>query len=281
MLLCCLVGAASASFLAQAQTPTSPPTQGRPGGPAVQTPARPPTPAAQAPAPTRRPAPAPPARGGVSIQVTDLTGAPLRDVRVVLVGPTERSGTTDSSGQLRITGIQAGTYRVRFTNDSTVEFEKEVAVRGGPNVEVDVSLRPAPPPVIVTTAAPPPPAPIVISTPTGPVGQPQTVSIPDLVTKSFLEGARKEVLISCSANTRTTLVQMSSDQSERLYDKADVTYYVIGGEGAVRIGLRETAVKLDSFISVPRGTSHSVLRRGRRPLIFITQLSGEPCEQAK
>jgi mannose-6-phosphate isomerase-like protein (cupin superfamily) len=178
--------------------------------------------------------------------------------------------------------MPAGTYRLRFTSEAVVEFEREVVVRGGPNTEVDVSLRPAPPPVVVTVPAPAPaPAPVAPVTTTGPIGQPQTLSIPDLVTKSFLEGSLKEVLVSCSANTRTTLLQMSVDQPELLYDKAEVTYYVIGGEGAVRIGGRETAVKLDSFVSVPRGVIHSLIRRGRRPLILVTQLSGEPCEQAK
>jgi mannose-6-phosphate isomerase-like protein (cupin superfamily) len=225
---------------------------------------------------------APPARGGVTIIVTDMSGAAIRNIRVQAVGPIERSGTTDGTGQLRIAGMPAGTYRLRFSGDAVVEFEREVVVKGGPNTDVDVSLRPAPPPVVVTVPAPAPaPAPAPLSTRTGPVGQPQTLSVTDLVTKTFLEGSRKEVLLSCSANTRTTLVQLSADQPERLYDMADVTYYVIGGEGAVRMSGRETEIKLDSFVSVPRGVGHTIIRRGRRPLIVVTQLSGEPCEQAK
>jgi mannose-6-phosphate isomerase-like protein (cupin superfamily) len=215
------------------------------------------------------------------IFVTDMTGAPLRDVRIQAVGPTERGGTTDSGGRLTITGMQAGTYRLRFANDALVEFEREVVVRGGPNTEVDVSLRPAPPPVVITAPAPAPPPPAAPVTPVGPIGQLQVASAVELIDKTFLTGPRKELLLSCSANTRTTLVQMSVEQSERLYESAEVTYYVLGGEGTLRSGVRESALKQDSFVSIPRGRGYSLVPRGRRPLVLMMQLNGEPCEQAK
>ena len=117
--------------------------------------------------------------------------------------------------------------------------------------------------------------------PKGPLGQPLVTSVVDLVDKAFLSGSRKEALLSCSTNTRTTLVQLSDDQPMRLYDKAEVTYYVLGGEGTIKLGSREVGIKQDSFVSVPRGTAHSIEHKGRRPLILVTQLSGEPCEQGK
>ena len=36
---------------------------------------------------------------------------------------------------------------------------------------------------------------------------------------------------------------------ERLYDAADVTYYVVGGEGAVRMGGQETKLATNAFVS--------------------------------
>ena len=54
-----------------------------------------------------------------------------------------------------------------------------------------------------------------------------------------------------------------------------------GGEGTIKLGSREVGIKQDSFVSVPRGTAHSIEHKGRRPLILVTQLSGEPCEQGK
>ena len=213
-----------------------------------------------------------------------MTGMALGDVRVQATGPTERSGTTDTAGRLSITGMQAGTYRLRFLNDAYVEFEREVVVRGGPNVEVDVSLRPAPPPRVVTIAAPAPPPPAPAAPIVGPIGEPQVIpGIAALVTRAFLEGPRREVLISCSANTRLTLVQMTQEQPTRLYENAEVTYYVLGGEGVARVAGKDTPLKQESLLFLPRGTAHTLAHRGRRnaPLVLISQLSGEPCEEAK
>jgi mannose-6-phosphate isomerase-like protein (cupin superfamily) len=92
---------------------------------------------------------------------------------------------------------------------------------------------------------------------------------------------RRDSLVSCSGNTRTTLVQLNQDQAERLYDTAEVTYYVVAGEGAVRLAGRDTKLTAGSFISVPRGTAHSIVRGGRRPLILLATLSGTPCEEPR
>jgi mannose-6-phosphate isomerase-like protein (cupin superfamily) len=290
LLLGCAVLAASATMFAQAQPGTT--AQGRqtapapkPTTPATQAPpARPATPQtapAPRPAPARRPAAT--ARGGVTVVVTSMTGMPLGDVRVLASGPTDRSGTTDGQGRLSITGMQAGTYRLRFVNEDYVEFEREITVRGGPNMEIDVALRPAPPPRVVTVAAPaPPPPPAPVAT-VGPVGQFQAATIVTLLDRELIKGnePRKEAVLSCSGNTRTTLVQMNQDQAVRLYESADVSYYVVAGEGTVKAGTRDVPIEATSFVSVPRGTSFSVARRGRRPLIMVMQLSGEPCEQAR
>ncbi len=115
------------------------------------------------------------------------------------------------------------------------------------------------------------------------MGKPQTLAIVDLVEEELIDNneARRDTLIACSGNTRTTLIQLNQDQSERLYDSAEVTYYVVAGEGAVRLGGRDSALIASSFVSVPRGTAHSIIRRGRRPLIVLATLSGAPCEQAR
>jgi len=92
---------------------------------------------------------------------------------------------------------------------------------------------------------------------------------------------RRETLVACSGNTRTTLVQLNQNQPDRLHESAEVSYYVVAGEGAVRINDRETALTASSFVSLPRGTLHSLVRRGRRPFILIATLSGTPCEEAR
>jgi mannose-6-phosphate isomerase-like protein (cupin superfamily) len=80
---------------------------------------------------------------------------------------------------------------------------------------------------------------------------------------------------------RSTLVQLNQDQPERLYDAADVTYYVVAGEGTVKMNGRDSTLVAGSFVSVPRGTPHSLVRRGRRPLIMLATVSGTPCEEAR
>jgi mannose-6-phosphate isomerase-like protein (cupin superfamily) len=180
-------------------------------------------------------------------------------------------------------GLQAGTYRLRFSGEQIISFEREVAIRANQVADVDVTLNAAPPP---PEPPPPPPAPEpapAVAAAVGPAGTPQTLSIIDLVEREVIQAnqPRRETLVSCSGNARTTLVQLNQDQPERLYDTAEVSYYVVAGEGALRIGGRDTAISAGSFLSIPRNTGHTLVRRGRRPLILLATLSGAPCEQPR
>jgi Carboxypeptidase regulatory-like domain/Cupin domain len=256
---------AHASF---AQTPAPPPQQA-PAAPA-------------APAPPRRaPAPAPVSRSGIAMTVTDSRGLPIPGVHVTVAGPSDRNGETNDSGQLNFVGMQPGTYRVRFDGDKLISFEREAVVRSGQTTSFDAVLNPAPP----APAAPPPPAPAPAAAPAakvGPPGMPQVLSIVDLAEKQLSGNQpRRETLVSCSGNTRTMLVVLNQDQADRLYDGAEIEYYVVAGQGAVRLNGRDTPLSAGSYVSIPRNTSHGVVRRGNRPLILLSILGGEPCEQAK
>jgi mannose-6-phosphate isomerase-like protein (cupin superfamily) len=106
--------------------------------------------------------------------------------------------------------------------------------------------------------------------------------VPDLLEKNFVGSQpRRETVLSCSVNTRSMMIQLNAALPERLYENADATYYVIGGEGVVRIAGRETKLATNGFVSIPRGTSHAFVRSGRRPLILLAVLGGEACEEAK
>ena len=206
----------------------------------------------------------------------------MSGITVELLGVSERSAETNSSGQVNFPALQAGTYRLRFSGDRVITFEREVTIRAGQVADVDVSLNEAPPPPEPPPAPAPAPAPPPAAA-VGPAGQPQTQSIVELVERELIQNnqPRRETLVSCSGNTRTTLVQLNQDQPERLYDTAEATYYVVAGEGAMRIGGRDTAIAAGTFLSIPRNTTHAVIRRGRRPLILLATLSGAPCEQAR
>ena len=248
----------------------------------AQTPAAP-APAAPAAPAVRRPAAAPAARSGMAITVTDARGTILPGIHAEVLGTSDRSGETNANGQLNFTAMQAGTYRLRFSGDAVIPFEKEITLRAGQVADVDITLNPAPKAPEPVAPPPPPPPPPAPAPAVGPPGQPQTVSIVDLVEKELISGnqPRRETLVSCSGNTRSTLVQLNQDQPQRLYEEAEVGYYVVAGEGAVRINGRDTALVASSFVSLPRGTAHILVRRGRRPLILLATLSGEPCEQSR
>lgn len=248
-----------------------------------------PAPAQPKPAPAAPRAQAPrraaqPARSGMAITVTDPRGATIPGISVDVTGPTPRNGVTDPSGQINFPGLQAGTYRLRFSGDPVIAFEKEIVVRAGQVADVDVMLNPAP--VRETVAAPPaatsevpePPAAAI-----GPVGQAQVLSIVDLVERELISGSapRKDTLVSCSGNTRTMLVQLNQPQAERVYEAAESLYYVVAGEGTVSVNERDVPVAAGGYVSVPRGTAHSIVRRGRRPLILLAVLNGEPCEESR
>lgn len=219
----------------------------------------------------------------MAITVTDPRGTTIAGVHGEVLGTSDRSGDTGANGQLNFTAMQAGTYRLRFTGDTVIPFEKEVTLRAGQIANLDVTLNPAPKAPEPVAPPPPAPAPPAPTPAVGPAGQPQTVSIVDLVERELISGnqPRRETLVSCSGNTRSTLVQLNQDQPQRLYDEAEVGYYVVAGEGAVRINGRDTALVAGSFVSLPRGIAHILVRRGRRPLIVLATLSGEPCEQPR
>ena len=270
-------------LLAQGTTTSKPAPQPQPTTPPKTAPAPPKTTPAPAPRTQTPRQPGPGAVGGIALTATDGKGAPFTDVSVELTGAgvPARTEKTDSAGQTGFPSLRAGTYRLRFTGEGVVAFEREVTVRAGTIEKLPITLTAAEPPKVVApppAAAAAPPRAVV-----GPVGQPQVVSIIDLVEKELIRGnqPRKDSLIACSGNTRTMLVQLNDPQAQRMYTDAEVTYYVVAGEGAINVDGRDTRLNAGGYAAMPRGTRHSITRSGRRPLILLATLSGEPCEEAK
>jgi hypothetical protein len=267
---------------ASAQAPSTP---AKPAQPPPSTTATPP----QGTQPKPAPAPAQPrrapaaTRAGMAITVTDPKGATLSGINVTVSGATSRNGETDGSGNLNLTALMAGTYRLRFDGEKVISFEREVTLRAGQVLDVDVALNPAPEPP--PAPAPPPqpaPAPADDEGRVGPKGQPQTIAIPDWLEKEFVgREARRETILACSGNERTTMIQLNEPMPQRLYEEADIVYYVVAGEGSVTLDGRTSRIPVNAFVSVPRGTAHSFERRGNRPLMLLAVLGGEPCERAK
>jgi mannose-6-phosphate isomerase-like protein (cupin superfamily) len=199
-------------------------------------------------------------------------------VHVEISGPTPRMGDTNQGGEINFPGLQAGTYRLRFSGDTVTTFEKEVALKNGAIERLDVTLTPAPP-----KPEPPPPQPAAAAAPrVGPAGAPQIGSVTNLVERERnLKEPRREILLSCSGNTRTVLLLLTSEQPQRVYESAEATFYVLSGQGSARVGTLQSTIGVGSFVAVPRSTPFSLAQQGNRPLALLWTLSGEPCEQAR
>jgi hypothetical protein len=266
----------------QSQPPAKPEQQSPPPAkPVPQAPAtttKPPQPAATTGRPPRPPAGAD-ARLALTVMVTALDGRTLPGVAVRAVGPMEREGETDPSGLVSFANLSPGTYRLRFDHKDYVPFEKEVTLASGRAPRVNATLAAAPPP-------PPAPKPEPVAPPPPPVPDgsysPSTTSVPDFVERNYIGGAPvKRSPVGCGAHTTATLVQTKDPVAEHTHADADETIYVVAGEGMHRVAGRETAVEAGTFAIVPRGTPHSLTRRGSRPLIFVSTLAGPPCQNGK
>jgi mannose-6-phosphate isomerase-like protein (cupin superfamily) len=234
----------------------------------------------QTPAP-RRAAPARPAasRQTVTIFVTDRQGRPLEGATVTATGPMDREGKTDADGNVLLQNVGAGTYRLRFEHPASVTLEREITVGTRP-VKVSAELSPAPPPPAPPkpepAAAPPPPA------PPPPSGPPTSLSIPDFVEKNYVVNSPSKMSpVGCTGTSTATLLQLRDPLAEHSHDDADEMLYVVAGEGVERIGGVETNLTAGTFAVVPRGTPHSITRRGSRPIILLSILTGPPCTPAK
>jgi len=259
-------------LMAQATPPAKPaPPQPQPTTP-KPAPAQPRTTTARQPAST--------AVAGMAITATDGRGMPFADVTVELSGPVSNSGKTNAAGQISFPSLRAGTYRLRFVGDEITAFEREVILKAGAIEKIAVTLTMAPPPPPPVVAAPVAPAPPQRPA-AGPVGEPQLGSLTKLADREKNTKERREILLSCSGNTRNMLLVLTGEQPQRIYDAAESTYYVISGQGGAIVGKLQSVISEGSFLTVPRGTSFTLARQGNRPLTMLWTLSGEPCETAK
>jgi mannose-6-phosphate isomerase-like protein (cupin superfamily) len=133
--------------------------------------------------------------------------------------------------------------------------------------------RPAPPP--------PAPAPAPAPKPPGlpPPGRAMSLSVPDFIEKNFITNnqPQKSTPVGCSGLLQSVVWQVREPWENRKHEGADVTVYVIGGEGTLALDGQNMSLQAGSFALVPRGSSYSLTRRGRNPLIVLATMAGEPC----
>lgn len=216
----------------------------------------------------------------LAVMVTDGTGRPIENVKVSASGPVDREGVTDGNGMLRLQGVRAGTYRVRFDAEGYISFEREVVTRAGVRTfDVPAKLNPAP--KVEPPAPPPTPQPTATAAPMTlpPPGNPRTLTLLDWLDQNFITNKEphKESIIGCSGLAQSLVWQIRDPWTDRKHESADAMFYVIGGEGTLKLDDRDTSVAAGGFAVVPRGTTYSWTRRGRNPLIVLAVLAGAPC----
>jgi len=215
----------------------------------------------------------------MSVKVTDSTGAPMVGTKVTASGPVIRAAASDATGTVRFLAMRAGTYRLRFESPTTITLERDVVLRAGAGEPIEVSLSLAPPP-------PPPPAPEPPKDPIASRGplqapSPRTVAIPDFVERNLV-GSREPSKISqlaCGATSTTNLVQIREPLKEQAHADADALVYVVGGEGLLAMPIADVPLAAGTFSLIPRGTTYTLQRRGRNPLILLVTLTDTACQK--
>jgi mannose-6-phosphate isomerase-like protein (cupin superfamily) len=209
--------------------------------------------------------------------VTALDGKTLPEVVVKAAGPMDREAATDPSGLVTFANLAPGTYRVRFEHPGFITLEKEISLPAGKPLRASATL----------SAAPPPPPPPKVEAPPPPTSnepppgtyQPNVANFESWIDSSFIGRApSKRLPAGCTASATTTMVQTNESIPERTRSDADEVVYVVAGEGTLRMGGRDYPLSASSLVTIPRGTAHTISRRGSRPLMFVSTVSGPHCQ---
>jgi mannose-6-phosphate isomerase-like protein (cupin superfamily) len=219
----------------------------------------------------------------IAIQVTDTLGAPLADATVTITGPVTREGVTAADGSLRVTNMRAGSYRLRFVREGSITLERDLTLRAGESLTVDVALSASDVASVSArgATADKPIAPVAPTAPAlGPPGDPKVTPVPLFLEKNFIGGreGRKDSLLGCTPTGTATLHQLRDSWLGHTHDDAEEWIYVVAGEGALRIGETNQRLQAGTFSLVPHTMPHALIPQGRNPLIVISVLSGPRCQ---
>lgn len=223
----------------------------------------------------------------VEISVTDRAGTPIPAARLAVRGLTDRDGVTGDQGKLLLPNLPAGIYTLRAERETFIPFEMKFTVKGGETVQVVAALsssRPAPSQTDAAGVARPVPMPSASSPATAvrlastTTGSPRILSIPDFAEHQLMKPqAPQESPISCSGLAAARLIQVREPIAGHTHADADEMLYVVAGDGTLTIGDVEQRIAPGWFSMVPRGTAHSISRRGRNPVVVLSMVAGQPC----
>lgn len=234
------------------------------------------TPSPQPAARQSRPAATP----AVTVQVTDSSGLPLANVQVTAQGPVSRDGVTGEDGSIRFVNMRAGIYRLRCVREGSITLERDITVRAGEPLLVDVSLSAAPVPKAPEPARPAA-APAAAAKPVGPPVEPKVTPIPSFLEKNLITGRepQRSSTLGCTSTATGTLHQLREAWVNRSHEDADEWLYVVAGEATLRLPGSEQHLQAGTFSLIPHTIAYSLLPAGRNPLIVVSILSGPSCTQ--
>ena len=206
-----------------------------------------------------------------AINVADMSGKPVGDVRVTLTGVVTRSTRTER-GRTVFENLPAGEYTLKFERSGYVTVEREVTGRGSKPIEVAVIMEPepaAPAPEPKPVEPPPAPAPPI---------KMAVLDMPAFIEKNYIgRAAGKTTPMGCAPGGSSTLIQMNEPLAQHSHDEADEFIYVIAGQGMAKLSGREEPLGPAVFLMVPRGMPHTVTAGPKKPLVMMSVLAGDKC----
>lgn len=208
-----------------------------------------------------------------AILVTDPDGAQIPRTHVTVEGPASRTIRTEG-GRIALENLPAGDYRLRFEKEGFVTLERELTARGGPPIEVNVTLRP--------TAAGKETSPELAPAPDAPApsaATPAVFDVPAAIEREYVGRApERSTPLACGEQGSTTLIQLNAPMAPHAHAGADEFVYVVAGEGTATVDGVPQRLRAGVLLFIPRGTPHGVTRSGRNPLIVLATRAGEGCK---
>ena len=196
-----------------------------------------------------------------------------------MTGPTAREGETNRDGVVMLQGVRTGSYRVRVQAEDYITLERDIAARGG--LEVEMTLNPAPEPTAAAAPAKPqtptsPPAPSAAAIPADPNATIQLSSVVEFLSKNQLgrNEPRSESVVGEAPQVASSLLQVRSTFEGRAHAAADEVLYVINGKAEINSKGRVYQVETGSLLTIPRGVTYSIANKGRDPLWALSVLAG-------
>ncbi len=205
-----------------------------------------------------------------AVAVSDPSGAPIPDVKVIVTGAAERTTRTEG-GRIVFERMPAGAYRFRFEKDGFVPLERELTGRGAAPIDVKATLTPLPPPPAPPPAAPaPPPEPAVAA-------KFVVLDMPAFIEKYYIGKAPgKTTPLGCATGGTSTLIQINEPLAEHTHGDADEFVYVVAGQGFAQVADRKEPLGPGVFLMIPRGFAHAVTA-SKKPLVMVSTRAGERC----